>query len=201
MPSFGEMPEVLRYLDGEGFGAQSFYYDHSGRQFLVGGTSFQVTGPETMQELLFPGGVQLTLDEVPKHPVVINNTAHPIATPRMFTWLTSTDIETAFEDTKTVMREVFADIQNIEIDATNQEGLSVWNFGAHFIREGHVRLQVIGDCACLGTIPDGGIVDSDDWETGYVEYGLHNIDMPAQYISLFAGLGHLASLALQQQDS
>jgi hypothetical protein len=56
-----------------------------------------------------------------------------------------------------------------------------------------LHLQVFGNCACMGPNFQGLFVEG--FDHGFAEYDLHNADLPAQRIGLYAGLGHLAKLA------
>lgn len=60
---------------------------------------------------------------------------------------------------------------------------------------GGVSLQVFGECACLNPSQSGYFTGFEGVEKGFAEYELHNTELLAQRISLYAGLGHLAKMA------
>jgi hypothetical protein len=63
------------------------------------------------------------------------------------------------------------------------------------MESGGLHVQTLGNCACLGLAADGVMVRG--LQEGYGEYELHNADTTAQRVSLYAGLGHLAHMAMQ----
>jgi hypothetical protein len=71
-------------------------------------------------------------------------------------------------------------------------GYAAHNMGSEDSPQG-IRFQVFGNCACMGVHQDGLYIQG--MEHGFVQYDLHNADLPAQRVGLYAGLGHLAKLA------
>jgi len=195
MPRFGELPEFLAAVESDELEFRHLYYDHPNYTFKIGGVENLIEGEASKDVLIFPSGHAVDKHGLSKHPVVLGVLGNPIATPMFFEWVSNCDHEVIFPEVKSVIREVYARVLDIEIPEYDRESSAHINFNVGFEREGHVHLQTFGNCACLGTDPDGIMVDYRDWDTGYAEYTLHNIDRPAQYISLFAGLGHFATLA------
>lgn len=115
------------------------------------------------------------------------------ATPKFFDWLTTSDGKQAVSEVPEVTHRVFNLVYEKQVRIRGKDLLH--GFGSAFLREGHVTLSTIGSCACLGVAVDGHLVSYREWGSKYAEYEFHNIDFPAQKISLLAGLGHLAHLS------
>ncbi len=75
-------------------------------------------------------------------------------------------------------------------------GNTPFSFYVNKLREGHLIVNAIGNCACLGVDGDGLLRES-DWPTKFAEYSFHNIDFIAQRVSLISGLAFVAFCAEQ----
>lgn len=189
MAEFGDLPEIMTVAE---FGLRELIYDQKRKMFSIGGEDHDVVSHDLYRNLLFPTGSQPPDEELPRKAVLLNDFGNPITTPRFFRWLTTGNRVGIFHETSDVMRDVFEKLQGEKLKGKLHERMDPFGFSCSFIREGHMTLSVLGNCACLGTNPDGHFVDWREWETGFAEYEFHNIDMPHQRISLLAGLGHLA---------
>lgn len=118
-----------------------------------------------------------------------------LSTPRFFDWLMTADGMRAVRGVPEVIHQVFNAVHDVKTPYRGRDSLH--GFGAAYLREGHVIVNTIGSCACLGVKVDGHIVNYNEWESKYAEYEFHNLEksFPAQTISLLAGLGHLAHLS------
>jgi hypothetical protein len=85
-----------------------------------------------------------------------------------------------------------------ELPLQDEDGFGFMGFNAHLQENEGLRLQVFGNCACMGPEWPGDLIHG--VENEFAEYHLHNADTQAQRVSLYAGLGHLASLAAQRTD-
>lgn len=197
MPNFGDLPEDFEHFTDEELGYLDFSYDHSLGQFYIGGKNFSLSDSDIEDRLLFPEGEIVPKEKLKSHPVILDNFGHPATTPKLFSWITSIDEKPVFAEASAVMKDVYIRISGERLSDEDIASRIHYDFGVGFIREGHMTLRVIGNCACLGTNPEGNFISGDDWDTGYTELELHNVDSAEQHISLFAGLGHLATLANQ----
>lgn len=116
-----------------------------------------------------------------------------LSTPRFFDWLMTSEGRQAVRDVPEVTHQAFNLEHDRKLEFRGKDLLH--GFGAAYLREGHVTLSTVGSCACLGVVVDGHMVNYSEWGNKYAEYEFHNIDFPAQKISLLAGLGHLAFLS------
>jgi hypothetical protein len=122
--------------------------------------------------------------------------------PSMYSWLKSlniADFNQVQETVTDVMIEAYKDL-NERVPEKLVKG-SHWGFGMGLIRPGHPTLNVLGDCACYGVEVHGHIFGEYDWEDGFAEYGLHNIDWPSQKVALFAGAGALAQMCVREVEA
>jgi hypothetical protein len=193
MPKFGELPYAIQHSEPE---LVQLTYDHEQEAFFTGSIEHALDSSELLDALLWPSGSVVPTENIADLPVLLDVFAHPITTPKLFTWLKEKGGPKLFQETSDVMRDVFSKLQDIQLEKRHHKKMSPFGFSCEFIREGHVTLSVLGNCACLGTNPDGHTIDWYDWESGFAELEFHNIDMPEQRISLLAGLGHLATRCL-----
>ena len=189
MSTYGEVPEMLRLTDVE---VRSFFYEHEDKVFVVGGKEISISDSSAARELIFPKGEPIDKDQISNFPVLLAPLGGPIATPKLYTWLQKPDTAREFGGTSTVMKEVFEEVHGEKLSGRHHDTMHPMGFSAGLMREGHINLSVLGSCACLGTNPDGHLVDWHEWDSGYVELSTHNIDTDTQLISIMAGLGHLA---------
>ncbi len=194
MPKFGEMPAIFLEIAEE---FKEFAYVHDQQIFVVGGVEHGLTTLDLLDKLEYPQGHKVGIDNLPNIPMALDVFGHPISTPRFFSWATKMDTSVVFTSTRTVMREVFGTIIGKKLSSDTEDAAAGMGFGASFIREGHINLSVLGSCACIGPRVDGHTVDYHEWETGYAEYEVHNIDAEVQFISLYAGIGHMARLCAE----
>lgn len=191
---YGMPPQMLREFGTEIY---PYTYDHASTTFVIGAKEIRLSDGRLINELQSPSGEPVSLEEMPRHPVHIGLFGHPLTTPMLYSWLQTSCSEKALTATKRVIQEVSEDIMSSQMSEGVQfeGGKGPYGISAGFLRPGHLRLQTIGSCACLGVSIDGYMVDYEEWDTGYAEYEFHNIDRDEQRISLLAGLGHIASLS------
>lgn len=190
MPVFGEMPELI--ADGT-IELSRFSYNHERREFTNGASQYPLLGEDTYKGLLFIDCATVPVEEIPSVPVLTNIFGNQVTTPKFYTWLRDMDDESILDETAVVIHEAFSELRGVNLGAT-ERGVSHMSADVNFLREGHLFLQTVGNCACLGVSVDSHVVDYNEWGSGYAAYEFHNIDFPAQHISLLAGLGHLAAL-------
>lgn len=125
-----------------------------------------------------------------------------VAGPKLHSFIEVQD-DSVFRGTIGVMAGVYESRMTLKEDyvkfADNQD-LNIFEPMAHigFLAIGSeefgARLQVPGNCACMGPELSGAYFEG-RIEEGFAEYGLHNVDRWQQKAALYAGLGHLAYLA------
>lgn len=177
-----------------------FYYEHANKSFVVGGNELPLDDPELMRELRYSDGESIGREDIMKHPVLLGVWGNPLTTPKLYRWLQVAEPE-EFTQTAHVMKEVFEEVSGEKLKGKHHNEMHPLGFSAGLIREGHINLSVIGSCACLGTNPDGHIVDWNEWDSGFTELAFHNIDSKTQFISIMAGLGHVALRCTEDSDA
>lgn len=183
-------------LEEPGLELYPLYYHREDKSFSIADREIPVSS-ESYKETLFPSGNAVESYEIPDHPVHLGIFGNPITTPRFYDWLIANSTADNLLETKFVMQEVFEELRGAKLEGKPSAAslTSPFGFEAYFLRPGHLLLQVIGNCACLGTNPDGYIVDYHEWDSRYAEYTFHNIDTESQRISLLSGLGHLSKIS------
>lgn len=176
MSRFGQLPESFEYADPE---FRAFTYDCGQRNFSIGGDTLALDSSDLEYALLFPSGKPITATELLNFPAGLYF-GHPITTPKLFSWLSRPDASAHFQQTADVMRDAFSELDKIKLTTRQHKAMNLMGFSCSLIREGHVTLTVLGNCACLGTDPCGDLVDEHDWDTGFVELAFHNADTPTQ---------------------
>lgn len=189
MPVFGELPSFLRETE-ENY-LRAFYYEHDIRTFVIGSREAQVTDDTVVHEFSFPKSEPVPKEQIASYPVLLGLWGGTLATPKFYSWLNEQPKD-VFTETSLVMKQVFEDVLGDVLDGDHHDTMHPFGFSAGLLRKGHLTLSVLGNCACLGSNPNGHIVDSDEWDTGYVEMTTHNIDTKPQHVSIMAGLGYLA---------
>lgn len=174
----------------------AFRYDHASRDFIVNQTVVPLDAFEAFTGFWdIDHNTDMTLEQfMSEVPVAVHASANPMMLPRFYNWLLAANRQTEFNDTKRVMFEVYkavSQVPDLEFDRLT----GPFGFDVVLYRPGHPALSVIGNCACLGVDPGGDLYDEQDWDEGFASYSFHNIDTKPQAVSLYAGLGHLASLA------
>ncbi|MDZ7786222.1 MAG: hypothetical protein U5L95_03815 [Candidatus Saccharibacteria bacterium] len=195
MSTFETMPTMLAEAQLTDFG--EFYYDANNQDFFIAGEVVAMADKDVYNCLLSPMPEKSA--EISREVgAFITSFGTIITTPLVHKWLRLNGEETNFNDVNNVLRYVFEEKLDKQDDDTSVGG-QLYGFSSHFVREGQVRLSVTGDCACCGPNLFGTFVEEHEWETGFAEYELHNIDFPAQHVALLAGLGHLALTAKNAQ--
>lgn len=189
MNEFGGLTPTLEQVDME---LHPLFYEHGSRLFVVGGQELALDDPDLERQLHFTEGGGVDKREITKYPVLLGVWGNPLTTPKFYTWLAESGRAADFTGTSKVMKEVFEEVHGQELKGRHHDEMHPLGFSAGLLREGHINLTVLGSCACLGTNPDGHIVDWNEWDSGFTELAFHNIDSKPQMVSIMAGLGHLA---------
>ncbi len=105
------------------------------------------------------------------------------------------------KDTEEVMRAVYQIVEPSHRLPSRRYNHSFSTFWARIMPEGWFYLNTLGNCACLGQQQPPMFVDFPEHlnPTGF-EYGLHNVDTPAQLLSLLAGAGTIAWRVQQEMN-
>lgn len=172
-----------------------FLYVHDNRQFLLDGQTIPMADllplyDHTTKSTRIPAEI---IDEVP---LVVDAIGRPSHLTLMHEWLTADHREAELTATASVMREVMSELDGVDYTEEVFGGGDHMSFRVGMIREGHPLLHVHGNCACLGVDFYHPPFRERAWREGFATYDFHNSDRSAEMIALYAGLGHLASLAL-----
>lgn len=197
MAEFGQLTDTLKEVD---LNLQPFYYEHEKQTFVIGGNELALDDSDLLGELRYSDGLAVDRDEITKHPVLLGVWGNPLTTPKLYRWLQAVE-QQDFIRTANVMKEVFEEVGGEKLKGKHHDEMHPFGFSAGLQREGHINLTVLGSCACLGTNPDGHIVDWQEWDSGFTELALHNIDSKTQLVSIMAGLGHIALRCSESTDS
>jgi hypothetical protein len=184
--------KLLEIFEDSEFGMHPMSYDVDARAFTIGGKVVPLTSPDLVLETHSPSGIEVVHNEIMEVPVHVGLFGNPFATPKFYRWLQESCRKDDLESARRVMMTVFEEVHGVQLGKIQDSPDNLFGFGVGFLRPGHLTLNTIGNCACLGVSVDGHIVSYREWDTGFAEYEFHNIDMPAQRISLLAGMGHLA---------
>jgi hypothetical protein len=178
-----------------------FKYEYESSSFRVGSAAIDIHDfdPYTFNSYqLNIRGEGIQLPEIFDHAVLLPNMGAPITTPVLYEWTHKNPNQ--LPGATAVMKEVFASFLSNpdELPLQDEDGFGFMGFNAHLQENEGLRLQVFGNCACMGPEWPGDLIHG--VENEFAEYHLHNADTQAQRVSLYAGLGHLASLAAQRTD-
>ena len=188
-----------------------FYFDPEKLVFLVGEKGSQDIVKPTDVERIYdfdcwpPKAKENVSLDIPEALMIAASYTDLVATHSMRKWLVGLDADRK----DAVLRKVEGVIQTVHkiVDPlveipTGRGGHIV--ISATFDQYGILRLQTFGDCACLGRNPDPYTFHGpehprlDDLEVP-IQYAGHNIDTPAQGLSLYAGAGTLGWIARTEQ--
>lgn len=165
-----------------------FYYFHDQRTFQMGDREIHIADAADLYQHARDGFLIEVVD-LERHPVVFPQFHEPIALPLLANFLASTDTKQLSEEVASVMAEVHQDLvvghfpKELAVATLDEtSGKLLMDFRLHV----HHGLHVAG----LGAIGD------ERYEHGVFGYNFNNAnDYPAQQISLYSGLGHIAALA------
>lgn len=202
---FTYVPEILGLEDVD---VEPFYYDADLLRFIVGNRQFNLEDvkasdllPESRLNEQHVGvieGFELPIRPITDFGVAVSFSGF-LGTPRLFDACdTGQKIADLRREVVEVMHSAFDVVMQIRRNDDyvlpksflNPDSLFGFDFG--YYRPGHPSFNVMGNCACLGVIPEGFILDDMDREKGFMEFDLHNIDFDFQEIALLAGLGHMS---------
>lgn len=197
MSATEQTPEFLEYLED---GLHQFSYDHDARLFTIAGKEILVTDELLLREFSFPSGDTTPLSDLPNHPVYYGYYGLPLMTKKFSDWVRVHVSEKEIFSTKMVIHEVAEQMTGIDLDhpPTGPNIESIFGAEVFLQRAGHLTFQTIGNCACMGIEVSSHLVPEQEFDSGYGEYGFHNVYEPSQKISLLAGLGHMATLCTRQ---
>jgi len=154
MSRFGQFPEVFEHVAPE---FRPFTYDFEQRTFTIAGETLELANLDLYKNLLLPVGAPISANELLEVPVALDIFGHPVTTPELFSWLTKPETSEHFQQTADVMRDAFSELGDILKERHHKE-MNAMGFSCYLLREGHISLSVLGNCACLGTNPDGHLI-------------------------------------------
>lgn len=188
MNSSESVPPLIEETQSSQIG--SFYFDAESGTFVIDGLGIAASQFNVRTRLALPMVSDRRIDFWQQGGLItiINSV---ILTPRTSEWIQRQGPKSDFNGVVEVMKEVYETCRGRLTDERSPYD-KVFGFSSTMIRDGHVRLSVAGNCACATPEIDGTFVEMSEWESGFTEYGLHNVDAPSQHTSLLAGLGHLA---------
>lgn len=192
------LPSYFEHLKeaGDSSGLQPFTYDASINSFLVSDKRVPAESFDPYVYNPYELGLEeegLGFEEISRHSLIIPSFGRVIATPKFHSFIKENP--KAVGSAINVMKNAYSKLGDIPEGFADEEvSYSHLGFAAGFLENGDLRLQVLGNCACLGPTPHGNYLH-DKYENNFAEYDLHNADTQAQRTSLYAGLGHMAFIA------
>jgi hypothetical protein len=193
-----ELPEYFQHHARNHPDKKDLYnlrYDAPRSLFLIGSVEIAAEDYEPHGFNPYAHGVQnkgIDTKRMAQYPLLLPGYyGRPIGGPRLHEYVASNpeSVEAAVK----VMIDLFSRLEP-QIPAEDlKEGGGFMGFNAYQNEDTSLRLQVFGNCACLGVSYPGVYLEG--VEKGFAEYDLHNADSQSQRASLYAGLGHLAFLA------
>lgn len=194
--------EYLRVRGEPGEFAFSFLYKAETETFIIADQKVRL---ETFDPYMFVGcnidlsGKSVKMIDTPKHPALIPTLGGIILGPMLHEFVAK-EPHTLHESTQ-VMRSAFTALEpafSQDLDNTEYPG-GYTGFATSLRHDGGICFQVPGNCACLDVdMVSSGVFD-EGFDAGFAQYALHNADTQSQRASLYAGMGHLARLASEQQ--
>jgi hypothetical protein len=192
---FGEIPPMLEEMDLE---LRTLAYEPDARQFIIGDVVAGLGDLGKLSDLIDVDNLPEATKPDFSYPVLLSLFGSPVTAPAFFTWVSSVN-QGVLDDAADVIGDAFGHMmqQNIRKTSGSQPLLTPYHPLVGLSRQGHARLQTVGNCAGMSVIIHGTIVDIEEWGSGFAEYEFSNIDHLAQRISLLAGLGYMASLTVK----
>jgi hypothetical protein len=142
-------------------------------------------------------GKQPQLQEIADQTLLIPTFGNILGTRKLHEWISKNPNRLA--EAVSVMKNTYTTLTGKDKERLTEGG--IWGFNALLKDENTVHLSVIGDCACMGAIPESYVLESrftnSRTEKGFAEYDLHNVDTQPQLASIYSGLGHIARLAAE----
>jgi hypothetical protein len=194
------IPRYFERLQAENIESDlyAFYYDRDDQTFRINDLIVPLAGfdPYEFDPDLYDLKLEkVKIEDIHDHPALLPDAGSVIAGPRLHEW--SREHPYSLDEVALVMREAFSSLRNDDlIDAMDESSLGQHGFSVYNRDDGGLSLQVAGDRACLNPELNGLRIE-DRFEHGFAEYELLNAFLPEQRASLYAGLGHLASLAAE----
>lgn len=188
-------------------GVTELTYDRENESFTLHGWEDEVIDLETLRDdhNIFTRILALTdntLSLGDANVGIVVDGLCPIGTDKLQHLLSkpSEEVDQTLEETRLVMSEAYSRLANPDavVDSSNT-GYMGFHFG--LLRPQHPTLFTLGNCACVGVDPMGIQFDETDWDTGYTSWAVHNVETGIQWISLYAGLGHLSLEASKLDDA
>ncbi len=139
-------------------------------------------------------GKGIEINDALKYPALLPVIGNVILGPKLHEF--AKEYPQEITDTANIMRTAFSSFLEDPSQVDDMGGHL--GFAAGLRRDEGIHLQVMGNCACMGPDPNG--IFPSRFEEGFAEYFLHNADSQAQRASLYAGIGHIARLASEQQS-
>lgn len=177
-----------------------FRYDDEKLAFTIGSTVVQATDfdPYRFTPHLLNNGKQEAIDltNARDYGALLPSFDHVVVCPKLHIW--ARENQDALPPTRKVMhRALSAVVERPENIPFEEDEHGFMGYAAH-LQQHHgepdsLHFQVIGSCACMGRGLYGLYIQGIKHD--FAQYDLHNADLPAQRVGLYAGLGHLAKLA------
>ncbi len=195
-----EVPKVFtrRTDNGQEHGYYPFSYDEAEKSFYIADQKVPANelGWSTCMKLKVEGaleGMQPDLSDIAEQTLLVPGFGNILGGRKLHEWLAESPERIG--EAVPVMKDTYAYITQEDSELMDS---NLWGFGSGLKEDGTLHLNVIGDCACLGVLPDSFVLKvgpESRFEEGFAEYSLHNIDTEAQLASIYSGIGHLARLA------
>lgn len=156
--------------------------------FEVGCRTFTIDEFSMTTGLFFEDTTECNID----NPVAVSTPLCYMGTPALFEFASD---ENNISRVRQDIIDVMVDSFEARLNDGKKFGKSLrkqdtfMGFGLTLYGSGRPALNVLGNCACFGALPDDVLQDP-----RYKQYDFHNIDMEAQSVALLAGFGHLARI-------
>ncbi len=180
--------------------ALPFRYEPDGEKFVIGDDMVSL---EAFATYSVPFDSEPSDDQMRRYvdesAMLLGILDRPYQTPKLAAWRKGLPRQ-AWEKVRAsvvkVMMDVYAKLGGEPDDTVLGSRLHT-DFDLVFIEPDHLRLSVLGNCACLGDLVGITIFNEADRAAGFAEYATHNVESSIQRTALMAGAGMLATLALE----
>lgn len=196
-----QLPDFYEHGEDRGnetTGRYDFMYFHEDKEFSVGGKRMPLDEFEIVRFPYYGEEFrQLDFDEMRTTPLMLDNFWPLLGGPALHNW-SDEALEVVDKEIVPVMVDVFSELtedEQLKEDISNMKKTQGFLGFDSYVRETNssLGLNVLGSCACLGVSYPGMLLsDREQMRDGFGEYGLHNADIKAQEVSLYAGIAHLA---------
>jgi hypothetical protein len=205
-----ELPSYFEYklanpIKDEDSGLYGFIYNEAELTFTIGRTTIPAKDFDPYRfsslDLDDADDEAIELSGLTEQHAVLPDFSGVIGCPKLHDWVWENP--EALHAARKVMHAAFSAVIDKPEDFPFEDDEHGFMGFAAKLRQGNgerggLHLQVFGNCACMGPHFDGLFIQG--MEHGFAQYDLHNADLPAQRLGLYAGFGYLARLASESRS-